>query len=169
MKRLRQIPPETGRFLAIIAASSPDGLMVEIGTSAGYSTLWLSLAARETGRTVITHELLPEKIALARETFETCGIGDLVKLVEGDVLEHLPGLEGISFCFLDTEKELYEPCWEIVAPRIVPGGILAADNAINHYDTIRPMIETVEQDDRFDSIVVPVGKGVLVARRKRDA
>ena len=169
MKRLRQIPPETGRFLAITAAASPAGMMIEIGTSAGYSTMWLSLAARETGRRVITHELLEEKIAMARETFRLSGIEDLVELVEGDVLEHLPGSEQIGFCFLDTEKEIYEACWDIVADRLVPGGILAADNAINHYETIKPMIDKVEADDRFDSLVVPVGKGVLLARRKSAA
>ena len=64
MQRLRQIPPETGRFLAIMAASSPSGNIIEIGTSAGYSTLWLSLAAKQRNQKVITFELLEEKIVL---------------------------------------------------------------------------------------------------------
>ena len=61
MQRLRQIPPETGRFLSLLAASAPAGAWLEIGTSAGYSTLWLAMAGRATGCQVTTFEILPEK------------------------------------------------------------------------------------------------------------
>ena len=166
MKRLRQIPRETGRFLAIMAASAPPGEIVEIGASAGYSTVWLSMAARTLQRGVITHELLPEKIAMARETFQICGITDIVRLVEGDATENLKHVGAIGFCFLDCEKEIYEACWDIVSEKMAPGGILTADNAINHFETIKPMIEKVEADPRFDSVVVPIGQGVLLCRRK---
>jgi len=69
MKRLRQVPRETGRFIALLAASAPPGAVVEIGTSAGYSTMWLALACRETGRRLTTFEVLPEKVSLARKLF----------------------------------------------------------------------------------------------------
>lgn len=69
LERLRQIPPETGRFLAVMAATAPDGPVDEVGTSAGYSTSWLTLAVRATRRRVTTFELLPTKAARARETF----------------------------------------------------------------------------------------------------
>lgn len=83
LERLRQIPQETGRFLALWAASAPDGPCVEIGTSAGYSALWLALACRATGRTLTTFEVLPQKAALARETFSRAGVEDVVRLIEG--------------------------------------------------------------------------------------
>ena len=66
---LRQIPPETGKFIALLAASAPKGQYVEIGTSAGYSTLWLALACRAAGKSITTFEILDEKAKLARETF----------------------------------------------------------------------------------------------------
>ena len=69
-QRLRQVPIETGRFLAIMAANSPPGHLVEIGTSGGYSTLWLSLAGRLSGRKVTTFEILEEKASRAAETFK---------------------------------------------------------------------------------------------------
>ena len=69
-ERLRQIPPETGILLALLAARAPSGPMIEIGTSAGYSALWLSLAARERGDKLLTHESMPEKIKLAQKTFQ---------------------------------------------------------------------------------------------------
>jgi len=68
-QRLRQIPPETGKFLAIMAANAPGGAFLQIGTSAGYSTLWLSLACEMIGQTIHTFEVLPDKARLARETF----------------------------------------------------------------------------------------------------
>lgn len=164
--RLRQIPPETGRFLALWAASSPDGAWIEIGTSAGYSALWLSLACRERGSTLTTFETLPEKVALARETFARAGVDDVVRLVEGDFTNHSDGLEHVGFCFLDAEKEAYEACYNIVLPLLVPGGVLIADNAISHRETLQPMLEAALADTRIDALVVPIGKGELVCRKK---
>jgi caffeoyl-CoA O-methyltransferase len=165
MRRLRQIPPETGKFIALLASNCPPGQFVEIGTSAGYSTMWLSLAAGERNIKVKTFELLEEKIRMARETFKKAGIEDVVELIEGDALLNIRQVEDVAFCFLDCEKEMYEPCWEIMADKIVKGGLLVADNAITHYQTIRPIIEKALNDNRFDGLVVPIGKGELVCRR----
>lgn len=166
LERLRQIPPETGKFLALIAANSPAGEFVEIGTSAGYSAMWISLAVKERNIKLKTFELLESKIILAKETFQKAEVEDYVELIEGDALKHITKLKNIAFCFLDCEKEMYEPCWEILSDKFVKGGILAADNAINHYDTIKPMIEKAMNDNRFDSLVVPIGKGELICRKK---
>ena len=166
LDRLRQIPEETGRFLALWAASAPAGALIEIGTSAGYSTLWLSLACRATARTLTTFEVLPAKVALARETFSRAGVNDLVRLVEGDFLDYADELDQVGFCFLDAEKEVYEACYNAVVPRLVPGGILIADNAINHRETLQPMLDAALADERVDALVVPIGKGELVCRKK---
>src|SRR5579863_6573148 len=100
LERLRQITPDTGRFIALWAASAPAGAMIEIGTSAGYSALWLAQAARLGGRTFTTFEILPEKARLARETFERAGVNDVVQLVEGDFLALADQYRDIAFCFL---------------------------------------------------------------------
>jgi|SRR5208283_2564198 len=166
MKRLRQIPPETGKFIAIMAAAAPTGRYLEIGTSAGYSTLWLSLACRATGRKITTYEILKEKAELARQTFEAAGIGDVVEFVHGDVLDHLMGCKDIAFCFLDAEKEIYDRCYDALVPCMVQGGILVADNAIDHQAVLRPMLDRALQDERVDALIVPIGKGELVCRRR---
>jgi caffeoyl-CoA O-methyltransferase len=165
MKRLRQIPPETGKFIALLAAAAPAGSYIEIGTSAGYSTLWLALACRLLGRRITTFEILDEKAALARQTFDATGVGDVVDFVHDDALEHLPDCADISFCFLDAEKEIYAACYEAVIPNMVSGGILVADNAINHEATLRPMLDRALADDRVDALIVPIGKGELVCRK----
>ncbi len=166
MKRLRQIPSEVGRFISILAATAPDGSCIEIGTSAGYSTLWLALACRARNRKVVTFEILDEKAGLARSTFSAAGVTDVVELVRGDALDHLPNYNDVAFCFLDGEKEVYERCYEEVVPRMVQGGILVADNAINHQATLQPMLDRALRDDRVDALIVPIGKGELVCRRR---
>jgi len=103
---------------------------------------------------------------LARQTFEVTGVGDVVDFVHGDALDHLPDCVDISFCFLDAEKETYTECYEAVVPNMVSGGILVADNAINHEETLRPMLDRALADDRVDALVVPIGKGELVCRKK---
>ena len=166
MRRLRQIPSEVGRFIAILAAAAPDGRCIEIGTSAGYSTLWLALACRSSHRKVITFEILDEKAELARLTFDAAGVSDVVELIHGDALDHLPNCKNIAFCFLDGEKEVYARCYEEVVARMVRGGILVADNAINHQATLQPVLDCALRDDRVDALIVPIGKGELICRRR---
>jgi predicted O-methyltransferase YrrM len=164
LKRLRQIPPEVGRFIALLAAAAPPGRCIEIGTSAGYSTLWLALACRATGRKITTYEILDEKAELARQSFDQAGVWDVVEFVHGDALDRLPKLKEIAFCFLDAEKEIYGRCYEALLPRMVAGGILVADNAINHQATLQPMLDRALADERVDALIVPIGKGELVCR-----
>lgn len=166
LERLRQITPDTGRFIALWAASSPSGAMIEVGTSAGYSALWLSQACRVSDRTLTTFEILPEKARLARETFDRTGVNDVIRLVEGDFLDHSDEFEGIAFCFLDAEKDVYETCYEVVIPKMVSGGILIADNATSHRDDLHTMIERALADRRVDAMVATVGKGELICRRR---
>ena len=164
-ERLRQIPAETGRFLALIASTAPPGGFVEIGTSGGYSGLWLSLACRTTGRTMTTYELSEEKVAVAKETFREAGVDDIVTVVQGDIRDSLDELSDIAFCFLDTEKSLYEECYKAVVPALVGGGLLLADNVVSHETELRTFLERSLHDNRLDAVVVPVGSGVLFGRR----
>ncbi|HEY5120452.1 MAG TPA: class I SAM-dependent methyltransferase [Acidimicrobiales bacterium] len=148
LDRLRQVPPETGQFLALLAASARPGGWIEIGTSAGYSSMWIALACRERDRILTTFEVLASKAVMARETIEFAQIGDVVRLVEGDFLNHVDQLGDVAFCFLDAEKEVYESCYDAIVPRLVPGGLLVADNAINHAATLQPLIDRARRTDR---------------------
>ena len=165
LDRLRQVPSATGRFLSLIAASAPEGAFIEIGTSGGYSGLWISLACRALGRSLTTFELSDAKVELATETFRSAGVDDIVAIVHGDAREHLAAQSGVSFCFLDAEKKLYEECYEDVIPNMVSGAFLVADNVISHAGDLSAFMDRAESDERMDSMVVPVGEGVLLARR----
>ncbi len=166
LKRLRQIPRETGRFLAIMAAAAPDGTFLEIGTSAGYSALWIALACRERRAGLVTFEILDDKVRLAEETFREAKVEDVVTLIVGDSRQHLPSYKDISFCFLDAEKDNYLDFYELVVPRMVSGGLLIADNVISHQQDVQPMLDRAAADDQVDSVIIPVGKGLLLARKR---
>jgi predicted O-methyltransferase YrrM len=165
LQRLRQVSPDTGKLLAMLAANTPPGAVLEIGTSAGYSTMWLALACLETKRKVTTFEVLEEKIRLARETFRMTGLDSTIELVHGDAREHLTRFEEIAFCFLDAEKDIYADCYEAVVPRLVHGGVLAADNVISHQKELQPFVDRALADGRVDAVVIPIGQGVLLCRK----
>jgi caffeoyl-CoA O-methyltransferase len=165
LQRLRQIPPETGKFIALLAVAAPEGDYLEIGTSGGYSALWLSLACKELKRKLVTFEVLEEKVKLARETFKLAGVENLIQLIPGDAREHLHNYQKIAFCFLDAEKEVYLDCYEKIVPNMVKGGLLVADNIISHKDVLKPMAERAANDERVDALVVPIGSGELLCRK----
>ena len=163
--RLRQVPPETGKFLAILAAGAPKGAYLEIGTSGGYSALWIALACKQLGRKLTTFEVLEEKALLAAKTFKLAEVEDVVELVKGDARKLLHNYTDVSFCFLDAEKEHYDECYDLLIPNMVPGGILAADNVISHEKVLAGFVEKVMADDRVAAVTVPVGRGVLLCRK----
>ncbi len=165
LDRLRQIPPETGRFLALMAASAPKGEFLEIGTSAGYSALWISIALQERSEKLHTFEAMPAKITLARETFRLANVENQIKLIAGDAREHLPDYKNIAFCFLDAEKESYADCYELTIPNLISGGLFLADNVISHGDELGFFVKRVSEDPRVDAAVVPIGKGLLLCRK----
>jgi predicted O-methyltransferase YrrM len=166
LQRLRQVPPATGKFLALLCANAPRGNVLEVGTSGGYSSLWLSLACKERGDHLTTFEILEEKVTRAKETFEAAGIREQIRLIHGDARQSISRYTHVAFCFLDAEKEVYLDVYEKVVPNLIAGGILAADNAINHVEALADFLGRAENDTRVDALVVPIGKGVLVCRKQ---
>ncbi len=165
LERLRQIPPETGKFLCLLAANAPDGFWLEVGASGGYSGLWLSQACRVRNQRLTTFEILPEKALLAQETFRVSGAEQYIDLVQGDARILLPDYRPVGFCFVDAEKDIYLDSFEKVAPNMVSGAIFVADNAISHQMELQSFIEYVVNDRRMDALVVPIGKGLLICRK----
>lgn len=108
---------------------------------------------------------MEEKAKLAQETFRSAEVEDVITLIKGDARDYIQQYDRISFCFLDAEKEVYCDCYEVIVPKLVPGGLLIADNAINHRDTLQPMLNKALTDDRVDALIVPIGNGELVCRK----
>lgn len=112
-----------------------------------------------------TFEVLPEKIELARETFRLAGVDRTVELIADDARKHIEKFYDIAFCFLDAEKEVYDEIYEMVIPRLTKGGLLVADNAINHREALQTMLDRALNDERVDALIIPIEKGELVCRK----
>ena len=162
---LRQISPETGKLLALLLANCPAGDAAEVGTGAGYSALWLALACRATGRKLVTFELDEGKAALARHCLEAASVLDVVELREADALEGLKSLSGISFCFIDAERDMARKAYELALPRLPKGGLVCVDNAISHAAEFQDFLDDAVRDERADGVIVPIGSGLLVCRK----
>ncbi|MFT8711382.1 O-methyltransferase [Komagataeibacter rhaeticus] len=165
-QRMRAIGPETGQLLNILARSLERPRMLELGTSFGYSTLWLADAARATGGRLTTMELHGYKSAHARQMAARAGLDAWTDFRVGDAVRMIGELgEKVDFVFVDLWKDLYLPCLEAFYPRLSPGAIIVADNMI------RPGTEDVKRYARairalpgMSSIMLPVGTGIEVSR-----
>ena len=165
-ERLRQVSPEVGRFLHTIVLAARPANILEIGTSGGYSTLWLASAARMTGGSVTTLEIDPVKVELARQSVADAGLGDIVQIVEGDAFAHLRApRDPVGFCFLDAEKEDYEAFYGLAVPMLSRGGVLVADNVLSHREELESFTARALNDQRMSAVVVPIGRGELLAVR----
>ncbi len=165
-RRMLNITRDTGEFLSVLVRATAARRVLEIGTSNGYSTLWLASAARATGGAVTTVELSDYKVELARENFRRSGLADHITLIHDDagrVLERTDG-GSVDLLFLDSERPEYPGWWPQLRRVLRPGGLLVVDNAIlPNPEQIAPFIALVEADADFTTSLVPVGKGEFLA------
>src|SRR3989442_8566732 len=162
---LRSVSVDVGRCLSLLAMAAPQGTFLELGSSAGYSTLWLSLAARARGVTLTTVELNQKKVALVRENMSRAGAAGLVQAVHGNALDYVTRFEEIAFCFSDLQPpELNAKTYEKAVPRLVPGGLLVIDN-VTFPRVQTELLNRAEKDPRVDCVLLPFPKGDLICRR----
>ena len=162
--RMLNITPDTGEFLAVLTRSMGATRILEVGTSNGYSTLWLADAAGA-GGAVTTLELAPEKAALARANFARAGLQERIRLVEGEAGTFLAGCDSASvdLLFLDSERRAYAGWWPELARVLRPGGLLVVDNAVSHAQELAPFMQAVREEAGWSTSLVPVGKGEFLA------
>ncbi len=164
-RSLRSVAMDVGRCLSLLAMSAPPGAFLELGSSGGYSSLWLSLAARAKGVTLTTVDLDEKKVALARQNISRAGAGDSVEVLQGDALDCVARFDDISFCFSDIEPpEANAKVYEHVVPRLVSGGWLVIDN-VTSPRVQTALLERARSDARVDCVLLPFPKGDLVCRK----
>ncbi|MBB4234098.1 DUF1442 domain-containing protein [Rhizobium esperanzae] len=168
-QRLRAVGPETGQFINILAGSLKAPTILELGTSFGYSGIWLAAAARASGGRLITMEMHDYKSAYARDMAVKAGLADHIEFKVGDAVEMIGALSaGIDFVLVDLWKDLYVPCLEAFYPRLNPGAIIVADNMLRPGgDDVRRYGEAVRAKPGISSVLLPVGSGLEVSRLDR--
>jgi predicted O-methyltransferase YrrM len=162
--RLRNVKPETARMLGVLVRATGGRRVLELGTSNGYSTVWLADAVAGFGGSVTTVELDPRRAAMARETFARARVSDLVELVEGDAgafLVNGPD-RAWDFVFLDAERDRYAGWWPDLRRAISRRGLLAVDNVLSHPGEVAELRALVDADAGYESALVPIGAGVLL-------
>lgn len=169
-QRMLNITRDTGEFLSVLVKATKALRVLEIGTSNGYSTLWLADAVRSIGGSVTTVELSEYKFSLASQNFKRTNLSSVITQINGDAGSVLANASDESFdlIFLDSERPEY-PCWWHDLKRVLrKGGLLIVDNAISHKEQMEPFVSLVEADSAFSTCLVPVGKGEYLATRFLD-
>jgi predicted O-methyltransferase YrrM len=164
-QRMLNITRDTGAFLAMLVRATRAQRVLEIGTSNGYSTIWLAEAARVNGGSVTTIEFDVHKVGLATANFGRAGLSQFIKLVQEDAGQVLQRCDPSAYdlVFLDAERAQYPSWWPHLRRVLRPGGLLIVDNATSHIDEMTPFIALVTTDAAFATCLVPVGKGEFLA------
>ncbi|MGF1276690.1 O-methyltransferase [Acetobacter pasteurianus] len=165
-QRMRSIGPETGQLLNILAKSLKSPTILELGTSFGYSGIWLAEAARAAGGKLITMELHEYKSAYAQQMAEQAGLADWIDFRVGDAVQMIDDLsEKVDFVFVDLWKDLYVPCLKAFYPRLNPGAIIVADNMIRPgTEDVKRYGQAIRALPSISSVLLPVGTGIEVSR-----
>ena len=165
-QRMRAIGPETGQLLNILARSIESPTILELGTSFGYSGIWLGEAARASGGRLITMERHAYKSDYARDMAEKSGVSDVIDFRVGDAVSMIAEIKGgFDFVFVDLWKDLYVACLEAFYPKLNPGAIIVADNIIMPGNAeVMAYVRAIRAKPGITSVLLPVGSGLEVSR-----
>ena len=164
LHRYRNIEPESGRFLSMLIRAQQSKNILEIGTSTGYSTLWLAEAARQTQAMITTLEVDAERVAQAKQYATEIDLADLINFKVIDAQVYLEAEQEIfDFILLDAERDAYVSYWPHLSRLLkAKGGLLVVDNVISHAAEVEEFIALIQQDPRFIMSTVPIGAGLLM-------
>ena len=164
LQRLRNVEPETAELLGVLVRALRATRVLEIGTSNGYSTIWLGDAAEAVGGTVLSLEIEAERTAQATDNLIEAGVADFVELRNQDAGEALRSFadEAFDLIFLDAERTEYTTYWPDLVRALRPSGLLVVDNTLSHAKELVEFSELVYADPGVTSTLVTVGAGVLL-------
>ena len=162
--RMLNLDPDTAQFISILIRSSQRKSLLEIGTSNGYSTIWLAWSAQATQGHVTSIDRDPDKHKLADSNLRRAGLRDHVELVSGDATDVVARLSGpFDMVFFDADRISAPEQIKLLQDKLLPGALLLADNVLSHPEEIAGYLAAVEALPDFEHVVLPVGKGLSVA------
>ena len=163
------VSEEDGRFLRVLVAARSAKSVLEIGAASGYSGIWLGLGARESGGRVVAVEYDARRAKEAASNIRLAGLDGVVEVVQGDAFAVIPRLPGtFDFVFLDAWKPDYKKFFDLVFPRLTPGGVFVAHNVVNKKDEMEPFLGTIlNHPSLFTTIVSPSHEGMSVSYKTK--
>jgi predicted O-methyltransferase YrrM len=165
-KKMLSLEPATAQLLSLMVRSSRRTRVLEIGTSQGYSTIWLAWATSPQGGHVTSIDREAPKIELADSNLRRAGLRDAVDLIHGDATKAVSTLAGPFDCvFFDADRLSAPSQLALLMPKLTADVLLFADNAHSHPEEIADYLAAVEALPQFEHLVVPIGKGLSIAYR----
>jgi predicted O-methyltransferase YrrM len=163
-RKLLNLEPETAELVSIFARSSRARRALEIGTSNGYSTIWLAASIGPEGGHVISIDRSGEKHKMARDNLLATGLFQYVDLKLGDATEVIKTLPGpFDFVFFDADRTSAPSQLTLLLPKLAPQALILADNVLSHPDEIAGYLTMIKGLKQLQHVVLPVGKGLSVA------
>jgi predicted O-methyltransferase YrrM len=163
-KKMLNLEPDTAQFISMLVCSSQRKSILEIGTSNGYSTIWLAWAAQQTGGRVISIEREEAKQAQADANLQRAGLRDLVELRLGDATEQVAALDGrFDLVFFDADRTSAPEQLTLLLTKLLPNALILVDNALSHPEEIAPYLAAIQALPDVEHMVIPVGKGLSIA------
>jgi predicted O-methyltransferase YrrM len=166
LARFRNVEPETAELLGVVVRAARARRVLELGTSNGYSTIWLADAAEATGGALTSVEIDPARTALARANLARAGL--TAELVTGDAAETLrtSGDGAWDVVFLDAERPAYAGYWPELLRVLRPdGGLLAIDNVLSHAAEVAEVTALIAAEPAVTTVLIPIGAGVRLVVR----
>lgn len=160
----------TAEFIYNFVVDAGIKSVIEVGTSNGYSGIWLGKALQKTGGKLITVEFYEKRIVLAKDNFQKCGISNLIEIKQGDaatILEYLPQDYKFDFAFVDACKKQYIDFFHLIDPHLKIGGYIACDNVISHAQKVQPFLDDIDNNPNFENVVLPLPAGLSLAKKIR--
>lgn len=165
-RKLLNLEPETAHLLSVLVKNGRRKRLLEIGTSNGYSTIWLAWAAQTTGGRVISIDREAAKQEQAAANLQRAGLRDLVELRCGDATELVADISGpFDFVFFDADRFSAPAQLKLLIPKLTEDVLLCADNVHSHPDEIAGYLQAIASLSEFEHMVIPVGKGLSLAYR----
>jgi len=163
-KKMLNLEPDAAQFMSILVRSHRAKRILEIGTSNGYSTIWLAWSAQFTGGQIISLDRDADKHEMADANLKRAGLREFVELRQGDATELVAALEGtVDFVFFDADRWTAPEQLRLLLPKLDPGALVIADNVHSHPDQIAGYLQAIEDAFVFDHMVIAVGKGLSIA------
>jgi predicted O-methyltransferase YrrM len=164
-RRYANVEPAEGAYLRDLVRKVKAKKALEIGTSTGYSGIWIAMGLRETGGRLVTLEIDKGRYARAVENFKTVGLDALIDARLGDALAETPKVSGpLDFVFIDALKPDYLKYYEMVLPKMSKGGVIAAHNVVSHPREMQDFLDRIKSDPKVKTgIVTPGWQGFSIS------